>query len=183
MFSIVAAQCCDFQCTFWSSIDIFYIFSVEWAHPCHIWLGKKDTAIFTYYNQLVKTAVLGAFKQEGRIVGKEPKWFQKHEWRKKKNTQYLILIEHTAFQPGTWQVVCIGTAWLKTSQCGSHLATSNALAGQATLEGQLHVHQSTIQCFVDIIGPQSTVEVHPFVDIHIEQSETKQANNCVSLLI
>ena len=82
----------------------------------------------------------------------------------------LILEKHAAFVLCTLDMVDIEAADLEAPYSGALFMTHGTLHGQATLGCHVHVHQSAVQGLVHLVRPQATVEVHPFVDVHVEQS-------------
>ena len=69
-------------------------------------------------------------------------------------------------------MIDVGTARFEAADCGSRVTACSARQREATLACRVHIHECAIHCLIDLVRPESTVEVHPFVYVEYQQSAT-----------
>lgn len=68
------------------------------------------------------------------------------------------------------EVVDVVTSLFVTGYSGTSLATVAAFAGLALFNTVHDVHEGTVECLIDIIGPQGTVEMNPDANVYVQET-------------
>lgn len=82
----------------------------------------------------------------------------------------LVLEEHALGADGTGKMVDVGATHSIAAAGGTGALAQGALGEQASVQGNLHVHQRPALGLIYLCGPQGTVEVHPQVQVQVQQA-------------
>lgn len=81
----------------------------------------------------------------------------------------LVLEEHAARPDGAGEVVDVGAAQAVAAVGGAGLLAKRAQSPQTAAQRHLDVHQGAPLSLIHLRGPEGTVQVHPQVDVYVQQ--------------
>lgn len=82
----------------------------------------------------------------------------------------LVLEEHALGADGAGKMVDVGATHAIAAAGGTSALAQGALGEQSSVQGNLHVHQCPTLGLIYLRGPQGTVEVHPQVQVQVQQA-------------